>query len=89
MIKSFSDTATADLFTTGKSRRLPTDIHKSGRRALLALNSAGSLTDLRGEGRKLERYDDGRYTIRINDRYRVFFRWDGKDAHDVKIADPH
>lgn len=88
MIKSFADDSTELLFLTGSSRRLAQEIQKSGLRALRALHQAGSLNDLRGEGRKLEVRRDGTYSIRINDKYRLIFRWDG-DAHDVIVTDPH
>ena len=77
MIKTFRDRDTEALFLTGKSRRLPQDIRRTG------------LSDLRGEGRKLESYGGDVYTIRINDRYRLFFRWTGSGAEDVEIRDPH
>lgn len=89
MIKTFRDRSTEELFTTGKTRRLPTDIHKSGARALQTLHLATVLSDLRGEGRRLEAVADGRHTIRVNDRYRVRFVWREGHAYDVEILDPH
>lgn len=89
MIKSFRSAATQALFETGRSRKLPTDIHRSGLRRLLTLHVAKSLADLRGAGNSLEQLEDGRYVIRVNDRYRVVFRWDGGGANDVEIVDYH
>jgi proteic killer suppression protein len=89
MIKNFRDAATEELFRTGKSRHFPTEIHRSGHRRLRELDAATSLNDLRGEGKKLERYKDGRYSIRVNDKYRVLFQWEQPNAYDVHITNPH
>lgn len=88
MIKTFSDRDTEALFLTGRSRRLPVEIWRSGLRALRALDAATSLSDLRGEGRRLEAFGNG-HTVRVNDKYRVFFVWRERDAFDVRIFDPH
>jgi proteic killer suppression protein len=89
MIKTFADADTETLFLTGKARRFPTEIWKSGHRRLRGLDAARTLNDLRGEGNKLEAYGDGFYTIRINDKYRVYFRWEQPDAYAVEIINPH
>ena len=89
MIKSFADDPTEELYRDGRSRKLPADIWKSGLRALRALDAATALQDLRGTGRKLEEHRDGRHAFRINDRYRLIFRWESPNAYDVEIADPH
>lgn len=55
--------------------------------------AATDLRDLRSPpGNRLEELHGdrkGQYSIRINDQYRVCFRWDGKNAHDVEIVDYH
>jgi proteic killer suppression protein len=60
---------------------------------LEALDYASAVEDLRNPtGNRLEKLRgdrDGWWSIRINDQYRVCFRWDGKDAWDVEIVDYH
>lgn len=62
-------------------------------RKLAMLNSAGNLEDLRvPPGNRLKRLSgerEGQYSIRINDQFRVCFRWTGHDAMDVEIVDYH
>ena len=62
-------------------------------RKLLLVDAAESLDDLRvPPGNRLEKLAGdraGQYSIRINDQYRVCFRWQGSDAHDVEIVDYH
>jgi len=62
-------------------------------RKLLLVDAAESLDDLRvPPGNRLEKLlgdRAGQYSIRINDQYRVCFRWQGSDAHDVEIVDYH
>ena len=62
-------------------------------RKLLLVDAAESLDDLRvPPGNRLEKLAGdraGQYSIRINDQYRVCFRWQGGDAHDVEIVDYH
>jgi proteic killer suppression protein len=89
MIKTFRDAATAELFATGKSRHLHHEVFSSGLRALAALNAATTLHDLRGTGRQLEEVAGGRYTIRVNSKYRVRFRWVDGHAYDVELLNPH
>ncbi len=89
MIKTFRCRHTEALFLTGRSHRLAQEIQRSGARALQALDAARSLADLAGNGRSLEDYAGGRKAIRVNDRYRVLFRWEAGDAYDVEITDYH
>ena len=62
-------------------------------RKLLLVDAAESLDDLRvPPGNRLEKLAGdraGQYSIRINDQYRVCFRWHGSDARDVEIVDYH
>ncbi|MFG0319533.1 MAG: type II toxin-antitoxin system RelE/ParE family toxin [Planctomycetota bacterium JB042] len=94
MILSFGDAATEDLFhgrSSGRSRRIPADV----RRVMLLdmINAARTLRDLMSPpGNRLEalRGDlEGRHSIRVNDQWRVVFRWAGTDAEDVAIVDDH
>jgi proteic killer suppression protein len=72
---------------------LPTDIQQVARRKLRMLNNAASLDDLRiPPANRLEALKGdrkGRYSIRINDQWRICFRWKASDAHDVEIVDYH
>ena len=96
MVVSFGDKATEDLFhgrKTKAARRIPPDIHAVALRKLDMLNAARSLQDLLSPpGNRLEglRGDlQGYHSIRINDRWRVIFRWVSRDAYEVRITDYH
>ncbi|MBI5236493.1 MAG: type II toxin-antitoxin system RelE/ParE family toxin [Deltaproteobacteria bacterium] len=93
MIKSFSDKETAGLYLTGSSRKFSAAVSKIGVRKLDYLNAASALEDLRvPPGNRLERLKgeySGKYSIRINDQYRVVFRFIDHDAYDVEITDYH
>ena len=94
MIVSFSDRATEVLFHTGRlSRRVPPDIVPAALRKLDMLNVAANLQDLRSPpGNRLEALRGrlaGLHSIRINDQWRLVFRWLDADAHDVQIVDYH
>jgi toxin HigB-1 len=93
MIRSFACSETEKLFNDESSRRLPTQIQRVARRKLLLLNQARSLNDLRVPfGNRLEALKDdrkGQHSIRVNDQWRVSFRWRGEDAFDVEITDYH
>ena len=96
MITSFGDQATEDLFHGNASkatRRFPSDIRRVARRKLDMLNAAHELRDLRSPpGNRLEalRGDlKGFHSIRVNDQWRVVFRWRGTDAEAVRITDYH
>ena len=74
-------------------RRLPPEIHSTAVRKLDMLNAAADLRDLRvPPGNRLEalRGDlEGRHSIRVNDQWRIVFRWEAGDAHNVEIVDYH
>ena len=93
MIKSFADKDTERLYITGKSKRFDIAVCKTGLRKLDYLNSAHNLNDLKvPPGNKLEALkgkDKGKYSIRVNDQYRVVFRFEGSDAYEVEITDYH
>ena len=93
MIKSFADGATEDIFHGTPARRLPPDIQRSARRKLLQLDATDRLDIMRlPPGNRLEALKGdrrGQHSIRINDQWRLCFRWSGEDAHDVEIADYH
>lgn len=93
MIKSFADKETENLFLTGKSRKFPSGVYKVGIRKLDYLNAAKSLEDLKlPPGNRFEALKGkykGKYSIRINDQYRIIFRFVDSDAYDVEIKDYH
>lgn len=94
MIKSFHDSDTEALYYRKRSLKFQS-IESSARRKLTMLNNARSLDDLRAvPGNHLEKLEHdrkGQHSIKINDQWRVCFRWDsaGKDAYDVEITDYH
>lgn len=92
VIKSFRDRDAERLFDDEASRRYQ-GIEKSARRKLEMLDAAETLDDLRQvPGNRLERLKGdraGQYSIRINDQWRICFRWDDGNAWDVEIADYH
>lgn len=96
MIASFRDTATEALFhgEGGKAiRRIPPTIRSAAVRKLDMLNAARELGDLRAPpGNRLGALRGdlrGKHSIRINDQWRIVFRWESDDAHDVEITDYH
>ena len=93
MIQSFASSETEQFFATGKSRRLPSEILKRAAMRLTQLDGAAGLEDLRfPPSNKLEALAHdraGQWSIRINDQWRVCFRFEKGDAYDVEIVDYH
>ena len=93
MIRSFACRETETLFNDESPRRLPPQIHRAARRKLLLLHQARSLNDLRVPfGNHLEALKGdrkGQHSIRVNEQWRLCFRWQGEDAFDVEIVDYH
>lgn len=93
MIQSFACAETERLFRDETARRLPPQIQRVARRKLLLLNQARNLNDLRVPyGNHLEALKDdraGQHSIRVNDQWRLCFRWQDGDAYDVEIVDYH
>ncbi|MGI8426104.1 MAG: type II toxin-antitoxin system RelE/ParE family toxin [Actinomycetota bacterium] len=99
MIVTFGDAATEALFhgrtgRTGKgAKRIPIDIHKVAIRKLDIIDAARELRDLRAPpGNRLEALKGnlrGKHSIRVNEQWRIVFRWDSGDAHEVSILDYH
>ena len=93
MIKSFHDKATATVFEGRRSRKLPPQIQPRAFDKLRLLDAAVDLEDLKvPPGNRLEslRGDRaGQWSIRINDQWRVCFRWDRGHAFEVEITDYH
>ena len=91
MIKSFADKDTERFFNRQRVRQFQ-PIEKPGLRKLAVLNEATGLTDLRSPGNNLESLKHthpGFYSVRVNDRFRLIFRWSDGDAYDVAITDYH
>ena len=96
MIKSFGSKATEDLhhgFESREARKISETIRKVAWRKLDMLNAASELKDLlEPPGNRLERLRGnlkGRYSIRINDQFRIIFRFEEGNAFDVEIMDYH
>jgi len=93
MIKSFKCKETKKIWSGNISLRLPRNIQQIARRKLRMLNSALQLHDLRiPPNNRLEalRGDRlGQYSIRVNDQWRVCFKWDNGNVLDVIIEDYH
>jgi proteic killer suppression protein len=93
MVKSFRDRDAERLFQRQPVRKLGATLQRLALRKLLVLDAAGELNDLRvPPGNRLERLRgdrQGQYSIRINDQWRICFRWHAGDAYDVEIVDYH
>ena len=92
MIRSFRCKDTEKLFND-KLVRVWVSIERPARRKLAILNAVGRLEDLKvPPGNRLEKLSgdrNGQWSIRINDQWRICFRWTGIDAFDVEIVDYH
>jgi len=93
MIRGFRDAEAERLFRRDAGSKFSRPLQRAALRKLLLLDAAESLDDLRvPPGNRLEKLTGGRmaqYSIRVNDQYRVCFRWEGGDAHDVEVVDYH
>ncbi len=93
MIKSFKDLQTEMIWKGIRSKKLPSDIQETARRKLRMINNAHILPDLRvPPANRLESLKGDReeqYSIRINDQWRICFRWSDGDATGVEITDYH
>lgn len=93
MIRSFRDRHTRLLFEDGICHRSWRLFEKVALRKLDQLDNVPRLDDLRiPPGNRLEKLSGdrrGQWSIRINDQYRICFRWQDDEAHDVEIVDYH
>lgn len=93
MLRGFADKEAERIWSGTPSRRLPGDIQSVARRKLRMLNNALTLDDLRiPPANRLEALKGarkGQHSIRINDQWRICFRWELGDAFDVEIVDYH
>lgn len=93
MIRSFADKETERLFQRVPVKRFPLPVRRAALRKLLVRDAADSLDDLRvTPGNRLEKLRGdraGQYSVRINDQWRLCFRWRSGDAFDVEVTDYH
>lgn len=93
MIQSFACKKTERFFRTGKSRRLPPGILARAGIRLIQINAAADIGDLKmPPSNRLEMLTGnraGQWSIRINDQWRVCFRFENGNATDVEITDYH
>ena len=96
MIESFGNRLAKDLFEDKASkavRQFPPELRRSARRKLLYLHEATEIKDLQAPpGNRLEALKGRRkgfFSIRINDQWRIVFRWKNSNACDVQVIDYH
>jgi proteic killer suppression protein len=93
MILTFSDKETESIWNGLRVKNLPIEIQTVGRRKLRMLNNSQTISDLRiplsNRLEKLSGKLDGFYSIRINDQWRIVFRWNEGQSEEVKIIDYH
>jgi toxin HigB-1 len=93
VIRSFSDRRTAALFQGISVKDVSREVARMARRKLDRLHQAGTLADLAAfPGNHLEKLAGdraGQRSIRVNKQWRICFRWEGGDAHDVWFGDYH
>ena len=96
MIINFKSQATQDIYdgiSSKEARKIPLTIWKVAQRKLDMINAALNITDLRvPPGNRLEALKgdlEGFHSVRINDQYRIIFRFKDSNAYDVEITDYH
>jgi len=93
MIKSFASKETEKVWQGEQSRKLPGGIQHIARRKLRMINNAAALDDLRippaNRLQKLKGERKDQFSIRINDQWRICFRWYEGNKYDVEITDYH
>ena len=93
MIKSFKSEETEKIFNQLYSRKLPSSIQRTAMRKLWMIHAAETINDLLiPPANRLERLKGNRHeqcSIRINEQWRICFRWLSGDAYDIEIVDYH
>ena len=93
MIRTFADPETERIWLGQRSRKLPSDIQQVARRKLRLLHRVAKLQDLRippgNRFEQLKGFTPSRYSLRINDQWRITFRWSDGGADNVRIEDYH
>jgi proteic killer suppression protein len=91
MIQGFRDREAERIFARRPGSKLARPLQRAALRKLLLIDAADTLDDLRiPPGNRLEKLvgdREGQDSIRINDQWRVCFRWEAGDAHDIEIVD--
>jgi len=93
MIKSFGDKSTEKIWNGNFAKKIPINAQKIGRRKLRMINNAESINDLRippaNRLEKLKGTLKSFHSVRINNQWRVIFKWEGNHAYQVQIVDYH
>jgi toxin HigB-1 len=93
VIKSFRDKETEKVYSRERSAKLPGNIQQIALRKLRMINNAQDIHDLRiPPSNRLEKLGGdrkGQYSIRINDQWRICFKWQDNSAYNVEITDYH
>jgi len=93
MIVSFGNSDTEQIWLGNRIKKLPNEIQQVGRRKLRMLNNSVDLSDLKiPPSNRLEKLSGklrGFYSIRINDQWRIIFKWNSGNASEVEIIDYH
>mgnify|MGYP000954875167 CR=1 FL=1 len=93
MIKSFGSKETEKIWEGIQSKKLPADMQNVARRKLRMINNSQDVVDLRiPPANRLEKLSgnlSGFYSIRINNQWRIIFRWENDNAFEVQIVDYH
>ena len=93
MIKTFKCKETEKIFSRNYSKKLPHDIQRAAFRKLRMIDRSNTLTDLKvPPANRLEMLSGrrkGQYSIRINDQWRICFKWIDNNALEVEITDYH
>ncbi|MFW6145560.1 MAG: type II toxin-antitoxin system RelE/ParE family toxin [bacterium] len=93
MIASFGKKDTERIWQGNRVKKIPVEIQKIGRRKLRMLNNSQDLNDLKippsNRLEKLKGQEKNYYSIRINDQWRIIFKWENNHAHEVEIIDYH
>jgi proteic killer suppression protein len=93
VIETFADTRTAAIFAGYAVRDLPSQIQRRARAELLVIDAAKELLDLHvppaNRLEKLHGNREGQHSIRVNDQWRICFKWSAPNARDVQVTDYH
>jgi proteic killer suppression protein len=93
MIKSFGDKESEKIWNGIRSKKLPNEIQDVTRRKLRMINNAQDVNDLRippaNRLEKLKGELHEYYSIRINNQWRIIFKWINNDAYEIRIVDYH
>ena len=93
MIISFGSKETEKIWQGERVPKMPIEVQKTGRRKLRMLNNAQNIIDLKvppaNRLEKLSGHLKDFYSIRINDQWRIIFKWKDGHASEVKIVDYH